>query len=109
MCPPPVPKRRKLPLSIPLLIALVSGAAALGVKLSFYSSHSVNGVVEQCTSINVAPLLFGPVAAVMGIVAMILCRRPGRKTLLELGLGLACVAMCVVAIAFRVTGGACPS
>lgn len=91
------------------MVAIVAAAAGLLVKMSFYSSHSVNGVVQQCTSINVAPLLFGPIAAVAGIVAMILCRRQGRKMMLELGLGLACVAICVVAIAFRVTGGACPS
>lgn len=98
---------RKFPLSTPLMVGMVAAVAGFLVELSFYSKQTVNGTVQECTSVNIAPLVLGPVAVVAGIIAMVRCRRAGKTPMLELGLGLAAVVAGVAAIALRAFGGEC--
>lgn len=69
---PPVQRSSRLGKST--IAALVM--AVLGfVEISFWSSRSVNGVMVECSYTNLAPLIFGPLAVILGLVAVVRGRR----------------------------------
>lgn len=101
--------RQRLGLSNALLVALFAAVGGFVLSLSFTSSSTHNGVLTSCTYVDAGPLLLAPVAAVAGLVAVARCRRPGRRALLEVGVGLLCVAVAALHV-FRglgVLGGPC--
>jgi hypothetical protein len=60
-----------------LIVGLVAAAAGF-VELSFWSTRTENGLVVECSYTNVAPWIFGPVAVVCGLIALV-GRRGGRS------------------------------
>jgi hypothetical protein len=69
-------------------------AAALGfVEISFSSSRTVNGVVVECNYVNVAPWLFGPVALVCGLLALLRAGGRGPSAGRDRALGAVCLAV----------------
>ena len=60
-------------------MGLVAAAAGF-VELSFWSTRTENGLVVECSYTNVAPWIFGPVAVVCGMVALLsACGRGGGR------------------------------
>jgi hypothetical protein len=84
---PPVVARRR---NRALIVGLVTTALGF-VEISYWSSSTVNGVVTECDYVNLAPLLFGPVAVLCGLVALARAGRTGVIAGRELGLGGLCV------------------
>ena len=73
----PVPAR-SAGLGAALIVGLVAAAAGF-VEISFWSSRTENGLVVECSYTNMAPWVFGPVAIVGGLVALVaLVRGAGR-------------------------------
>jgi hypothetical protein len=61
-----------------LIVGLVAAAAGF-VELSFWSTRTENGLVVECSYTNVAPWIFGPVAVVCGLIALLGGRRGGGR------------------------------
>jgi hypothetical protein len=98
-------------LSKALIGGLVASAIGFVLRLSYFTYHDVNGVRVDCDYRNFGPLLVGPVAIVLGLVAMAGSRK-SREPARELGLGLLCVAVGALHIVrglgmldFDITGG----
>ena len=98
-------------LSKALIGGLVASAIGFVLRISYFTYHDVNGVRVDCDYRNFGPLLVGPVAIVLGLVAMVRSRR-SRQPARELGLGLLCVTVGVLHIVrglgivdFDFTGG----
>jgi hypothetical protein len=83
-------------------VALCGVVAGAVVEVSGSSTIEVNGVLTDCDYVNLGPVLFGPVAVVAGLWAVLARkRRPPARRPLELGLGLACATLGV----FQVLAG----
>jgi len=93
MWPGPVPPAPAAPrLSKAVIVGLIT--AALGfVEISFSSSRTVNGVVTDCSYLNLAPWIFGPVALVAGITALAGARAAGAAGSRNRALGALCIVL----------------
>jgi hypothetical protein len=90
--PPPVPGPGSRRWSPALIAGLVT--AALGfVELSFSSYQSTNGVITECSYVNLGPWIFGPPALLCGLVALSRSARAGAAAGRERVLGAVCVAV----------------
>lgn len=85
--------RQRVPFSNALLAAVFGAVGGFVLSLSYSASSTENGVMTSCTYIDAGPLLLAPLAAIAGLVAVVRCRKPGRKTAVEVGVGLLCVAI----------------
>ena len=109
---PPVQRSSRLGKST--IAALVM--AVLGfVEISFWSSRSVNGVMVECSYTNLAPLMFGPPAVILGLVAVVRGRRTeqaGSRAwqlgLLAVGLGALHLLRAAGAVTLDVLGSGSP-
>jgi len=79
-----------------LLAGLIASAVGFVLELSYHNHRTENGLVVECDYHNYAPLLLGPPAIVLGLLALVRSRRPGQQATLEAGLGLLCVAIGVL-------------
>lgn len=78
--------------SATLIVGIV--AAAVGfAEISFSSSRTVNGVVVECSYVNLAPWLFGPVALVCGVVGLARLGRTPMTAGRDKVLGVVCVVL----------------
>jgi hypothetical protein len=93
---PPAGPRPRFPLTPAALVALGAVLAGAVAELSFYSYQEVDGIQTDCTYVNVAPLLFGPVAAIAGLIALVRSGRPGRHRTPERIAGLLAVVVGVI-------------
>ena len=92
--PPRPPARARSAPSPALILALCGIVAGAVVELSYYTSHTVNGVVADCDYTNFAPILLGPLGAAAGLWAVLTRKRraPERQPF-ELGAGLFLIAL----------------
>jgi hypothetical protein len=99
-------RARRRPTAAPL-VALGAVAAAAVVELSAHTTRTVNGVVTECSYVNVSPLLVGPIAIVAGAIAIGRSGRPDRHRPVEAGLGILAVVLGVLQMlgAFDLLGG----
>jgi hypothetical protein len=92
--PAPAP-RRTTGWSTPLIVGLVAAAAGF-LEISFSSSRTVNGVVVDCSYLNLAPWLFGPAALVAGAVVLARAVRAEPVAGRDRALGALCVVVGLV-------------
>jgi hypothetical protein len=99
--------RSRRSLSPALIVGLCAAAAGGVIELSGSTTTEVNGVVTECDYFNLSPALFGPIAAVAGLLALVRSGRPDRHPERERLLGLLVVVIGVVHVlsAFGVLGG----
>lgn len=94
-------------------VGLIVGLVGLVVNMSFTSSQSVNGVVTQCTSINIAAFLAAAVCLLCGIRTISgKLRRPGRYPMhagIVLGAGGVILLLAIVHVlrGIGILSGAC--
>jgi hypothetical protein len=71
---PPAPYAPASPRLGKAVIAALIMAALGFAEISFWSSRSVNGVMVECDYTNLAPIIFGPLAVILGLVAVLKAR-----------------------------------
>ena len=75
-----------------LIVGVV--AAALGfAEISFSSSRTVNGVVVECSYVNLAPWVFGPLALVCGVLGLVRAGRIPVTKGRDKAMGIICVVV----------------
>jgi hypothetical protein len=98
------PPRRHGRFSPWLIVGLAALVAASALELSASIEESTNGVVTDCSYLNISPYLFGPLAMLAGLIAVLRRRRQPAREQMHLVLGLVCLTIGTLQLVGTIAG-----